>query len=779
MWETESNSDSIQTKPSMCLQQDRNKNGFCRLSFSTFFRLKKKPVNNFHWPQHRSFLHKDLRIQLQPELNESGAMKRTGALALFLILLVAATTTNAEEECWVHGRENACEDDAACKWFTEPPVCIPTPTGNCDPLPNCSAVDLDGTNDSDCTAIVGCEVSSGSDAGFCGPDCTSSSCGGCWESDTCAGVTGCAWEDYGDWGYCYEERACDDECGDCNQTGDTNYCGHGTGSSCVWNSEFGECEPSCANNCLFCDETACGNQSGCTLKEFETEWESDDYGVLDEQGNDTTHAKLISNNDYAGEWDFMYNDLTIKFTSGTGMGQQATITAYDGGTKIATINAITTAGDESTEYEIFYPWRECVADCTSANLDSCENSSECSIAGGDWDAQAGSCGAACSSSNCIACDDHTSCASNSCLWQGANDSTGFCTPACSANFCYGCEASACGASGAAGATGCRFTEVTSCTSTKTSDNSTIAADTTKCTLTAPSCAAAAGVLGYSCAYEFGTCTSTETASFIGQSANFVIQAKAATYVATPGQNWATSQEYTTAAIPPSTTILSTGSTGDGLTATFSITSSGANTTAAQIEVKVSAPGSNYQVGDIVEWSDAVVESALLAALQSDGNVTSITITGTKSDPLTDGGAAITADTSNCTLTAGSCAIAAGVTGYTCQPDVAGICTEDTPNFADLVPPIDCREPDNIAQCCFKQAFKALSLSWDGRCSSKPDLECSYGRVLEDCGSEQKPTEKCSGAVTELQINSIRVSSSVINRSYFCTPYHYCTTRTSF
>ena len=129
------------------------------------------------------------------------------------------------------------------------------------------------------------------------------------------------------------------------------------------------------------------------------------------------------------------------------------------------------------------------------------------------------------------------------------------------------------------------------------------------------------------------CNQIASASFIDGGPGFVIQAPAATYVATPGQNWVTTSVYTTAAIAPTTTTLAAGSTGAGLTATFSVTGSGANQTAAQITVTISNPGSGYVVGDVLAWSDADVETALLAALAGDGNVTSITVSGANSNPL--------------------------------------------------------------------------------------------------------------------------------------------------
>lgn len=129
------------------------------------------------------------------------------------------------------------------------------------------------------------------------------------------------------------------------------------------------------------------------------------------------------------------------------------------------------------------------------------------------------------------------------------------------------------------------------------------------------------------------CTQIAAASFLDGGPGFVIQAPAAAYVATPGQNWVTTSVYTTAAIAPTTTTLAAGSTGAGLTATFSVTGSGANQTAAQITVTISNPGSGYVVGDVLEWSDADVETALLAALAGDGNVSSIVVSGANSNPL--------------------------------------------------------------------------------------------------------------------------------------------------
>jgi hypothetical protein len=129
------------------------------------------------------------------------------------------------------------------------------------------------------------------------------------------------------------------------------------------------------------------------------------------------------------------------------------------------------------------------------------------------------------------------------------------------------------------------------------------------------------------------CNQIATASFIDGGPGFVIQAPATTYVATPGQNWGTTTVYTTAAIAPTTTTLAAGSAGAGLTATFAVTGSGANQTDAQVTVLISNPGSGYIVGDVLKWSDAAVETALLAALLSDGNVTSIAVSGSNSNPL--------------------------------------------------------------------------------------------------------------------------------------------------
>jgi len=129
------------------------------------------------------------------------------------------------------------------------------------------------------------------------------------------------------------------------------------------------------------------------------------------------------------------------------------------------------------------------------------------------------------------------------------------------------------------------------------------------------------------------CKQIASTSFIDGGPGFVIQAGAATYVATPGQDWITSSTYTTLAIPPSTTNLSAGSSGSGMTATFTVVGSGANQTASNIVVLVSNPGTDYQVGDVLQWSDTVVEAALLAALLADANVTSITVSGDNSNPL--------------------------------------------------------------------------------------------------------------------------------------------------
>ena len=131
------------------------------------------------------------------------------------------------------------------------------------------------------------------------------------------------------------------------------------------------------------------------------------------------------------------------------------------------------------------------------------------------------------------------------------------------------------------------------------------------------------------------CNQIATASFIDGGPGFVIQAPADTYIATPGQDWDTTTVYTTAAIAPTTTTLAAGSAGAGLTATFAVTGSGANKTPAQITVLISNPGSGYIVGDLLKWSDAAVEAAMLVALATEGgpNVTSIAVSGGNSAPL--------------------------------------------------------------------------------------------------------------------------------------------------
>jgi len=130
------------------------------------------------------------------------------------------------------------------------------------------------------------------------------------------------------------------------------------------------------------------------------------------------------------------------------------------------------------------------------------------------------------------------------------------------------------------------------------------------------------------------CNQIATASFIDGGPGFVIQAPAATYIATPGQNWVTSTVFTVE-VTPTTTTLAAGSNGAGLTANFTWTCSGANQTAAQITVTINNPGSGYIVGDVLEWSDAAVEAAMLVALATEGgpNVTSIAVSGANSDPL--------------------------------------------------------------------------------------------------------------------------------------------------
>jgi hypothetical protein len=72
-------------------------------------------------------------------------------------------------------------------------------------------------------------------------------------------------------------------------------------------------------------------------------------GTAQATGNDTTHTKLAA---AASAVDDAYKTMTIAHTGGTGSGQTATITAYDGTTKIATHGAVTEAADDTTTYVV-------------------------------------------------------------------------------------------------------------------------------------------------------------------------------------------------------------------------------------------------------------------------------------------------------------------------------------------------------------------------------------------------------------------------------------------
>lgn len=104
---------------------------------------------------------------------------------------------------------------------------------------------------------------------------------------------------------------------------------------------------------------------------------------------------------------------------------------------------------------------------------------------------------------------------------------------------------------------------------------------------------------------------------------------ATNYQYTPGANWAASETYTSDPIAPSTTTLSAGSNGSGLTATFAVTGSAGTTTASNITVLISNPGVGYQPGDILEWSNA----AVAAAIGPKTSVTTGTVSGAAA-PLT-------------------------------------------------------------------------------------------------------------------------------------------------
>lgn len=66
-------------------------------------------------------------------------------------------------------------------------------------------------------------------------------------------------------------------------------------------------------------------------------------------GNDTTHVKLDAS---ASATNDAYNGETIVFTGGTGATQTATISDYDGTTKIAVISTVATPADGMTTYAI-------------------------------------------------------------------------------------------------------------------------------------------------------------------------------------------------------------------------------------------------------------------------------------------------------------------------------------------------------------------------------------------------------------------------------------------
>lgn len=66
-------------------------------------------------------------------------------------------------------------------------------------------------------------------------------------------------------------------------------------------------------------------------------------------GNDTTHIKLDAS---ASAVNDAYNGMSIAFTGGTGVGQTATISDYDGTTKIAVISTVATPADGTTTYAI-------------------------------------------------------------------------------------------------------------------------------------------------------------------------------------------------------------------------------------------------------------------------------------------------------------------------------------------------------------------------------------------------------------------------------------------
>ena len=107
------------------------------------------------------------------------------------------------------------------------------------------------------------------------------------------------------------------------------------------------------------------------------------------------------------------------------------------------------------------------------------------------------------------------------------------------------------------------------------------------------------------------------------------------YTPTTG-NWNVATTYTSVAIAPTTTTLSTGSNGSGLTATFAVTGSGAaNQSPANITVLISNPGVSYKPGDVLVWSNAAVAAAIQAAitLAADSGVTAGTVGGA-ADPLT-------------------------------------------------------------------------------------------------------------------------------------------------
>ena len=72
-------------------------------------------------------------------------------------------------------------------------------------------------------------------------------------------------------------------------------------------------------------------------------------GTCQATGNDTTHTKLDTGASAANDY---YNGMLLAHLTGTGAGQTATITDYDGTSKIATHSAVTTPANATTTFSV-------------------------------------------------------------------------------------------------------------------------------------------------------------------------------------------------------------------------------------------------------------------------------------------------------------------------------------------------------------------------------------------------------------------------------------------